>query len=457
MTPTRYGTSTGDIGPLAQSVRFQSSGQVAKNRFMKSAMAELMATWSPHKMEERGIPTQELIELYRRWGEGKNNWGVIITGNIDIEFDALDSVGDMIITRQCPLHGERFTKFEELAAAARSDGSLILGQVSHPGRQVWDRINPFAVSASDVQLGPKAALSFGKPHAATKEEIASIVEGFAYAAEYLEKAGFNGIELHGAHGYLIAQFLSRTTNQRTDEYGPQTVENRLRFVSDIVKAIRRRVSPDFVLGVKLNSVEFQDSGVTPKEAQEVCEELERLNIDFVELSGGTYEKLGMVWERESSRKREAYFIEWAEMIIKSLDSEHKIKIYVVGGIRSVEVMVQTLNVANGVAFARPAAAEPRLPSTILQSGSTITGAIQPTAEFEKDFFTSKTLAETQMRQIADGQKPIDSSDNMAMAHFLQDVRGWSQEIANLAPTLPTSVRAVQYTGPQILYDQHFSA
>lgn len=152
-------------------------------------------------------------------------------------------------------------------------------------------------SNANCESEPKMGMTFSKPHAASKAEIDEIVEGFAYAAKYLDKAGFDGIELHGAHGYIIAQFLSPRTNKRTDEYGTQTVENRLRFITDIARAIRKRVSPSFVVGAKLNSVEFEGAGVTPKEAEEVCGGLEREGFDFVELSGGNYENFGMKWRR----------------------------------------------------------------------------------------------------------------------------------------------------------------
>lgn len=290
--------------------------------------------------------------------------------------------------------------------------------------------------------------SFGKPHAATKAEIVDLVEGFAYAAEYLEKAGFHGIELHGAHGYLISQFLSRTTNLRTDEYGTQTVENRLRFISDIVKACRARVSSDFIIAAKLNSVEFQDGGVTPEEAKEVCEELERLGVDFVELSGGTYEKLRMTWERESTRKREAFFIEWAEQVINALGPDRRMKVYIVGGMRSVAAMAEAMDVVDGVALARPAAAEPRLPAIII--GDKKSGAIRPVDSIEADFGASKTLAETQMCQIADGKEPIDSSDPEAINRFLEDMRAWGEKKVREGSEMEM-IRAVRFSGPEIAF------
>jgi 2,4-dienoyl-CoA reductase-like NADH-dependent reductase (Old Yellow Enzyme family) len=168
----------------------------------------------------------------------------------------------------------------------------MVGQVSHPGRQVEARIQKNPVSASDVHLDKEVmGLKFAKPRAATSEDIARFIEGWAHAAEYLEKAGYDGIELHGAHGYLLAQFLSPSTNLRTDKYGG-SLENRARLIVEIAQEIRRRTSPSFILGIKMNSVEFQEKGFQPEEAKELCSILEANKFDFIELSGGTYEALG---------------------------------------------------------------------------------------------------------------------------------------------------------------------
>lgn len=127
---------------------------------------------------------------------------------------------------------------------------------------------------------------------------------FAYAAEFCYRTGFNGVQLHGAHGYLLAQFLSSTTNRRTDEYGG-SLQNRARIIYEIVEEIRRRVpDPKFSIGIKINSVEFQEGGFQPEECRDVCAHLEELSVDFVELSGGSYESLAFVHKRESSKKRE---------------------------------------------------------------------------------------------------------------------------------------------------------
>jgi 2,4-dienoyl-CoA reductase-like NADH-dependent reductase (Old Yellow Enzyme family) len=143
-------------------------------------------------------------------------------------------------------------------------------------------------------------MEFAKPRAATKADIAGVINRFAHAAEYLDKVGFDGIQFHGAHGYLIAQFLSNTTNKRTDEYGG-SLENRMRFIIEIVTECQKRVKPSFIFGIKINSVEFQEGGFSPEEARALCQALELDRFDYVELSGGTYESFA--FENSGNRLR----------------------------------------------------------------------------------------------------------------------------------------------------------
>ncbi|KAF5650100.1 NADH oxidase [Fusarium tjaetaba] len=446
--PVRYTSKDVSPEPLAQELHLFPSGRVAKNRFLKSPMAESLASWDPEIVSKRGIPTDELIELYRRWGEGKNNFGIVVTGNIDIDLTSVGAAASPGIPVDAPFEGERFEKFKQLATAAKKDGSLFLAQVNHPGRQVPYKFNPVAISASDVQLDPKMGMTFGKPHAATKDEIAQIIEGFAHAAEYLEKAGFDGIELHAAHGYLLSQFLSRTTNKRTDEYGTQTVENRLRLISEIANAIKARVSPTFIVSAKLNSVEFQDGGVTPDEARELCERLEALGFDFVELSGGTYERMALSWEKESTKQREGFFLEWAETITKALDPAHKMKIFIAGGLRTVGAMVDALDVVDGVSIGRPAAAEPRLAGDIIEGR--VKGAIKPVEMVENDLGMGMGVAGAQFAQIAKGFEPLDASDAQVVQTFGQDMGAWYEKLVQDGDK-NEFVRAIQYSGPQVPY------
>ncbi|KAF5576743.1 transcriptional regulator [Fusarium pseudocircinatum] len=444
----RYTSKDVSPEPLAQELHLYPSGRVAKNRFLKSPMAESLASWDPEIVSKRGIPTEELIELYRRWGEGRNNFGIVVTGNIDIDLTSVGAAASPSIPVDAPFEGERFEKFKQLATAAKKDGSLFLAQVNHPGRQVPYKFNPVAISASDVQLDPKMGMTFGKPHAATKDEIAQIIEGFAHAAEYLEKAGFDGIELHAAHGYLLSQFLSRTTNKRTDEYGTQTVENRLRLISEIAAAIKARVSPTFIVSAKLNSVEFQDGGVTPDEARELCERLEALGFDFVELSGGTYERMALSWEKESTKQREGFFLEWAETITKALDPAHKMRIFIAGGLRTVGAMVDALDVVDGVSIGRPAAAEPRLAGDIIEGR--VKGAIQPVEMVENDLGMGMGVAGAQFAQVAKGFEPLDASNSEVVQTFGQDMGAWYEKLVQDGDK-NEFVRAIQYSGPQAPY------
>lgn len=151
MAPSaRYESADVDPTPLGQPLKFEFSEKTAPNRFLKAAMTERISSWDPENFEKRGIPSKNLINVYRRWGEGA--LGVILTGNIMIEPDQLEAAGNPIIPRTAPFEGERFEAFKELAAESKKHGSLIVGQVSHPGRQVEDRIQKNPVSASDVQL-----------------------------------------------------------------------------------------------------------------------------------------------------------------------------------------------------------------------------------------------------------------------------------------------------------------
>ncbi|KAI1416085.1 NADH:flavin oxidoreductase/NADH oxidase-like protein [Hypoxylon sp. FL1857] len=413
MPVQRYESAPVDVAPLGEPVKFEFSGKITKNRFYKASMAEDLASWSPTNLEERGIPTKEMIELYRRWGE--NEWGVIATGNFDIDFEELGGVGDGIITPECPPSGPRFEAFKELAAAAKAHGSLIVAQLNHPGRQLFAKIKKETFSASAIQHPPKMA-EYAKPREATKADIARVIDGFAHAAEYLQKAGWDGIQLHGAHGYLIAQFLSERTNQRTDEYGG-SLENRMRLVLEIGREIKRRIKPGFIVGIKLNSVEFQDKGITPAEAKVLCEELEELGFDYVELSGGNHEDFGYNdKKKDSTLKREAYFLEFVKDIVPHLSKTRK---FLTGGFRTTAAMVSALDNLDGIGLGRPATQEPRFPTNVL--AGKVTAAIKARDEILDQVLVHLTAAGAQMRQIAKGQEPFDISDPKAVEKFLSEL------------------------------------
>ncbi|KAK5130434.1 hypothetical protein LTR08_002133 [Meristemomyces frigidus] len=422
MAPTQRYESE-DVSPksLGQPLKFEFSGKSAPNRFIKGAMTERISSWDPKNFEARGIPSKNLINVYKRWGEGAI--GNILTGNLMIEYDHLEAAGNPIIPRGSKYEGERFEAFKEMATEGKKHGCLMVGQVSHPGRQVQDTIQKNPVSASDIQLeGNIMGMTFAKPRAATDEDIKNFIEGFAHAAEYLEKAGYDGIELHGAHGYLLAQFLSPTTNHRTDKYGG-SLENRARLILEIAQEVRKRTNSDFILGIKLNSVEFQDKGFDTEEAKQLCTMLEQNRFDFVELSGGTYESLAFEHKRESTKKREAFFMEFADLIAPALK---KTKVYVTGGFKTVGAMVKALDTVDGVGLARPLCQEPLFCKDIL--AGKITGAIKPKYD-DANFGLSNVAAGTQIRQIGKDQEPIDLSQDKNVEAFMKDMGSWADKMS----------------------------
>ncbi|KAM0721123.1 hypothetical protein Q7P37_003409 [Cladosporium fusiforme] len=420
-TSTRYESEKADPAPLGQPLHFEFANRDAPNRFLKGAMTERISSWDPNNLEARGIPSKNLHNVYKRWGEG--GIGNILTGNIMFEYDHLEAMGNPIIPVDAPFEGERFESFKEMARQGKLEGNLMVGQVSHPGRQVEERIQKNPISASDVHLDKEVmGLKFAKPRAATESDIARVIEGWAHAAEYLEKAGYDGIQLHGAHGYLLAQFLSPTTNLRTDKYGG-SLENRARLIVEIAQEVRRRTSPSFILGIKMNSVEFQDKGFQPEEAKQLAAILEENKFDFIELSGGTYEALAFGHKRESSKKREAFFLDFADTITPALT---KTKVYVTGGFKTVGAMVRALDTVDGVGLARPVCQEPRLCKDIL-SGR-VNGAIQMQMD-DNDFGITNVAAGTQIRQMGKDQEPIDLSKAENLEAFKKDMGTWFQGLS----------------------------
>lgn len=189
-------------------------------------------------------------------------------------------------------------------------------------------------------------------------------------------------------GYLLAQFLAPTTNKRTDQYGGSLL-NRARIIFEINDAIRARVPKSFSVSIKLNSVEFQEGGFSTQDCRDLCAALEEAGFDFVELSGGTYEAIGFYHRKESTKKREAFFLEFADMIVPQLK---KTKVYVTGGFRTTNGMVKALDTVHGVGLGRPVCDEFDLPRKILDGE--VYGAIESTLD-QGDSLITNMAAGTQ--------------------------------------------------------------
>jgi 2,4-dienoyl-CoA reductase-like NADH-dependent reductase (Old Yellow Enzyme family) len=334
--------------------------------------------------------------------------------------------GNPIIPPNTPFEGKRFEAFADLAHQSKLHGSLVVGQVSHPGRQVSSTLQPHPLSASDVQLeGEVMGMTFAKPHAATLEEIKDIIARFTHAAQFLHNAGYDGIQLHGAHGYLLAQFLSQTTNKRTDKYGG-SLANRARIIIEIAQSIRQKLpaSSGFMLGIKINSVEFQEGGFTADEAKELCQLLEENQFDFVELSGGTYQSLAFKHKRESTRKREAFFLEFAEKIVSDLK---KTRTYITGGFKTLDGMAGALKTVDGVGLARAVCQEFHLTKDILDGQ--VMGAIKQKVD-QDDFGLTNVIAGSQIRQVGKDQEPIDMSVQENVDKFFEDMGDWQKKMSS---------------------------
>jgi 2,4-dienoyl-CoA reductase-like NADH-dependent reductase (Old Yellow Enzyme family) len=265
-------------------------------------------------------------------------------------------------------------------------------------------------------------MTFEKPRPATQDDINRIIECFAHAAEFLYNAGFDGIQLHGAHGYLLAEFLSSTTNKRTDEYGG-SLQNRMRLILEIAEAVLERVPSSFVLGIKINSVEFQEGGFTPDEAQQLCRALEDSRFDYVELSGGTYEELAFAHKRESTKKRESFFLDFAREIVPGLT---KTRSYVTGGFKTLGAMVKALDTVDGVGLARPVCQEFHLPADLLEGK--VKGAIKQGLD-PQNFGLTYLAAGSQICMVGKDKEPIDFSREENVNRFMKDLEAWQKKMA----------------------------
>jgi 2,4-dienoyl-CoA reductase-like NADH-dependent reductase (Old Yellow Enzyme family) len=244
-------------------------------------------------------------------------------------------------------------------------------QINHPGRQTYADLGQGAVapSAVPVDLGKYSNL-LAQPRALTPDEIAAIVERFAVTASRAEEAGFDGVQIHAAHGYLLSQFLSPLVNRRDDAWGGSR-ENRARMLFGVIKAVRARVSPSFVVSVKLNSADFQKGGFDADDARWVVEQMNGMGVDLVELSGGSYESPAMqgpsqvdTAPKTSTAAREAYFVDFARDIAKVA----KMPIMVTGGVCRREVALAALSPEGAlpgvpvIGIARALAFAPDLPN-----------------------------------------------------------------------------------------------
>lgn len=336
-------------------------GVTVKNRFYKSAMNEALAG-------RDCAPTEEHVKLYHRWAMG--GAGVLVTGNVMVDRTQLGEPGNVAVEDERDLNMLR-----RWAKAGTRNGAHCWMQINHPGRQSPATINPHPYAPSAGTLEGDYARFFAPPRELTVAQIHDIVRRFATTAGIAKKAGFTGVEIHAAHGYLINQFLSPLDNRRTDEYGG-SLENRARFLFEVVAAVRETVGPKFPVAVKINSSDMPiavevnapdgvPGGFDEEESIWVIQRLSEMGVDLIDISGGTLEKpvIQTTTGAKEDERRGVYFTEFAERIKGLVDTP----IALTGGFRSTADMETALKsgITQMIGIARPLVVRPNLPTLII--------------------------------------------------------------------------------------------
>ncbi len=331
-----------------------------KNRFVRSATFERMAT-------EEGKVTEELLEFYKPLAKG--GVGLIITGLASVHPSGHGYPNQLVIETDDFIPG--LNKLSDYIHK-NGQGCKAVLQLAHNGRQsMMLGLEPIAPSAIQEPM------SNNMPREMTVEEIDEIIEAFAEATRRAMEAGFDGVQLHAAHGYLLSEFLSPHTNRRTDEYGG-TTEKRVKIVEKIYKKALNKVGKDYPIMIKMNADDFIEGGIDINESKKIATFFSQLGFAAIELSGGMWEvtlrskeELGwmpaMLPESRvdiTSKDQEAYNLPYAKKIKKSIN----VPLILVGGLKSLDVIEKILQEedADFIALCRPLIREPDLPNRWLK-------------------------------------------------------------------------------------------
>jgi 2,4-dienoyl-CoA reductase-like NADH-dependent reductase (Old Yellow Enzyme family) len=368
------------------------NGSILPNRIAKSAMSENLS-------DKHHRPSTVLIEAYRKWA--KSGAGLLITGNVMIDAKAIGEPRNVVVEDR-----KDMDLLKEWAATANGTDTQLWVQINHPGRQAMEQVNDTlkAPSAVPLKMGGRKDATGKIPEALTEDEILRIIDAFGNTSLILKEAGFAGVQIHGAHGYLVSQFLSPDANVREDKWGG-SLENRARFVVEIYRKIRSLVGPDFPIGIKLNSADFQQGGFSEEESMEVVKILTREGIDLIEISGGTYEAPAMMGKRKASTvKREVYFMEYIEKARKITDTP----LLLTGGFRTASVMRDAVSSdqLDVVGIARPFTVYPNIGNEIFDNSRTSFPVdFQKTGVKGIDGFMNLIWYEAQIKRLGQGKAP----------------------------------------------------
>lgn len=392
------------------------NGTTIKNRFFKSAMSEGMGTRDFQ-------PKKNIATLYKRWAEGGT--GLIITGNIMVNPKGTAEPGNIVFDKNSNME-----ILKDWAKQGQQHGAKVMVQLNHPGKQAPKTIAKETVAPSAVPLGNGLNKLFSTPRALTTSEVEELVQKFVTSAKVAKEAGFSGVQIHAAHGYLISQFLSPHDNRRTDKYGG-SLENRMRFLKEIYLGMREELGKNFTIGIKINSTDFKEDGLTEEDSLKTIIELANLGLDFVEISGGTYERPAMMGATSKSTNQ-VFFAEYS----KKLKQKIEIPVVVTGGIRSINAMNTLLNdnTTDFIGIARPLTIDPNIPNKIKQGTYTIVETTRVSTGVKKlDKIFGSLLGivyyQVLMQNIAKGKEP--KATKNAWPSLIQAV--YNQGLAVLFP------------------------
>ncbi|RJP37703.1 MAG: NADH:flavin oxidoreductase [Desulfobacteraceae bacterium] len=316
-------------------------GMTTANRFVRSATWEGLAA-------DNGAATPKLIRAMIDLAEG--GVGLIISGHAFVSPEGQAGPWQLGIDKDELIDG-----LKQMTEAVHGAGGKIVAQLAHAGH-----FAPKALTGQPPHVvSDFEGLAKSPRHELTREDITLLVQAFAAAAGRARAAGFDGVQIHSGHGYLLSQFLSPAYNRRTDEYGGP-IENRARIHLEILAAIRQTVGKDYPVLIKINSEDCIENGLTRKDSLAACKMLAAAGLDAVELSGGTLTsgKLSPSRSGISSEDREAYFQEAA----RALKKEIAVPVILVGGVRSLNVAENLVNTgaADFLSMSRPLIREPGL-------------------------------------------------------------------------------------------------
>lgn len=326
------------------------------NRFVRSATHDFLA-------EGDGSVSARQLELYKNLGQG--GVGLVITGHAYVHKTGKAS------PRQLAVDEDKFIPgLSQLAATVHEAAAKIFLQLSHAGRQTNEKICGTQPVAPSPVYEPTYKVM---PRELSENEIEEIIQAFVMAAWRAKQAGFDGIQLHCAHGYLLSSFLSPYTNRRQDQWGGN-LENRIRVIEQILTRIKKSVGGDFPVITKLNSTDYLPGGLQIEEAIEVASRLEKIGLDGIEVSGGSAESgRGSMWTGLRNKEDEGYFVAAAAQIKRVVN----IPVIGLGGLRSLEVMEKMVSTGQVdlVAMSRPFIREPDLVTKFAQGQALMASCI----------------------------------------------------------------------------------